>query len=372
MPRNLVICCDGTNNSLDSPLTNVAHLGALADIGDAARQLAYYDAGVGVEAQPNMRTRIGAVFSKWSGSAFGTGLVENVQNAYSHLVDNYSDGDHVYLFGFSRGAYTVRVIAGLLHNYGLLRREHADEAASVVKAFQDLYPRDGSGFVNGLPTQAQRERFDEARRIRNVRAQPCPIHFMGLFDTVSSLGWAWEPKSFPNTMTMPNVKILRHALALDERRAKFRTNRVKCTPEADHRQMWFAGVHSDVGGGYAAPRNRLSRVPLRWMLTEARTAGMFVNEDVLRTLDLENTWMQDEQADQNESLTALWYALEYLPLPERKQTEEGWKEGKRVYRGNGWREIPETWEAHDSLQRRKASVKNVYWRDLQTRIIFRH
>ena len=151
MPRNLVICCDGTNNSLDSPLTNVAHLSALADIGDAARQLAYYDAGVGVEAHPNMRTRIGAMFSKWSGSAFGTGLVENVQNAYSHLVDNYSDGDHVYLFGFSRGAYTVRVIADLLHNYGLLRREHADEAASVVKAFQDLYPRDGSGFVNGLP-----------------------------------------------------------------------------------------------------------------------------------------------------------------------------------------------------------------------------
>jgi len=101
-------------------------------------------------------------------------------------------------------------------------------------------------------------------------------------------------------------------------------------------------------------------------------AGMFVNEEVRRNLDLENTWMQDEQAEQNESLTALWYALEFLPLPERKQTEGGWVEGKRLYRGNGWREIPETYEAHDSLQRRKAAVKNVYWRELQTRIMFKH
>jgi uncharacterized protein (DUF2235 family) len=353
-------------------LTNVAHLSALADIGDLSRQLAYYDAGVGVEAHPDMRTRIGAVWSRWSGAAFGTGLVANVQAAYSHLVDHYADGDFVYLFGFSRGAYTVRVIAGLLHNYGLLRPEFSGEAATVVKAFQDLYPRDGSGFVNGLQTQAQRERFAEARRIREIQSRPCPVHFMGLFDTVSSLGWAWEPKSFPNTMTMPNVNILRHALALDERRAKFRTNRVRCNTQADHKQLWFAGVHSDVGGGYAAPRNRLSRVPLRWMLTEAHLAGMQVNQDVQRALDLEGTWMQDEQAEQNESLTKLWYALELLPLPERRQTEAGWVEAKRVYRGHGWREIPDTFEAHESLQRRKIAVKNVFWRPLQSRIHFKN
>lgn len=372
MPRNLVICCDGTNKSLDSPLTNVAHLGALANIRDASRQLAYYDAGVGVETSPKRRSRIGAMLSTWLGSAFGTGLVENVEHAYSHLVRNYAEGDKVYLFGFSRGAYTVRVLAALLHNYGLLRREYAADAINIVKSFQNLYPRDGSGMVKGLPTPAQDERFDQARRIRTVFAQPCPIHFMGLFDTVSSLGWAWEPKLFPNTMTMPNVKILRHALAVDERRARFRTNRVKCSTTADHKQMWFAGVHSDVGGGCAAPRNRLSRIPLRWMLGEARSAGMLVNDDTLRALDLENTWMQDEQAEQNESLTALWYALEFLPQPERKQTESGWVEGKRVYRGQGWRELTETNDAHESLQRRKAAVKNVYWRRLLNRIKYCH
>jgi uncharacterized protein (DUF2235 family) len=371
MPRNLILCCDGTNNSLESPPTNVRHLSQLADIADEARQRVFYDVGVGVEADPGVRTRIGAAFSRWSGSAFGTGLVENVEQAYRELIANYADGDRVFLFGFSRGAYTVRVIAGLLHNYGLLRREHADEATRVVKAFQDLYPRKGNGFVNGIATPEQEARFDEARRIRSVRSVPCPIHFMGVFDTVSSLGWAWDPRTFPNTMTLPNVTILRHALALDERRAKFRTNRIRLGENADHRQMWFAGVHSDVGGGYQAPRNRLSRVPLRWMVREARAAGMHVNEDVLASLDLENTWMQDEQAEQNESLTALWRALEFLPLPHREKKNGAWVEGRRVYRGTGWREIPDTFDAHGSLQRRKKPVKNVHWQKTLPSINYR-
>jgi uncharacterized protein (DUF2235 family) len=361
MLRNLIICCDGTNNSLKSPPTNVCHLSKLADIADETLQRVFYDAGVGVDADPDMHTRIGAVFSRWSGSAFGTGLVGNVEDAYRELIEQYNDGDRVFLFGFSRGAYTVRVIAGLLHNYGLLRKENASEAHAVVKAFQDLYPPKGSGFVNGVPTTEQQARFDEARRIRNMRSVPCPIHFMGVFDTVSSLGWAWDPKSFPNTMTMPNVTILRHALALDERRAKFRTNRILMSENADHRQMWFAGVHSDVGGGYKAPRNQLSRVPLRWMLGEALKAGMLVNNEVLAELNLDATWMQDEQADQNESLTMAWRALEFLPLPHWEKKDDVWVEGKRVYRGQGWREIPDTYDAHDSLQRRKKAVKNVYW-----------
>jgi uncharacterized protein (DUF2235 family) len=372
MPRNLILCCDGTNNSLDSPPTNVRHLSELAAIADETRQRVFYDAGVGVDAGPGMRTRIGAAFSRWSGSAFGTGLVENVEQAYRELIHQYREGDRVFLFGFSRGAYTVRVIAGLLHNYGLLRKENESDAAHVVKSFQQLYPPRGTGFENGLATPEQQARFDEARRIRNMRSVPCPVHFMGLFDTVSSLGWAWDPKTFPNTMTMPNVKILRHAMALDERRAKFRTNRIRLIENADHRQMWFAGVHSDVGGGYAAPRDRLSRVPLRWMLREAVVAGMLVSDAALARLDLENTWMLDEQADQNESLTPLWRALEFLPLPHWEKKDDVWVEGKRVYRGRGWREIPDTYDAHDSLQRRKKPVKNVFWEKTLPSINYRN
>src|SRR5262245_7236137 len=106
MRRNLVICCDGTNNSLAGALTNVAQLYRLASLGDTTPQLAYYDAGVGVDADPDMRTRIGAAVSRWSGSAFGTGLIENVQQAYVHLIRNFAPGDRIFLFGFSRGAYS--------------------------------------------------------------------------------------------------------------------------------------------------------------------------------------------------------------------------------------------------------------------------
>ena len=190
MPRNLVICCDGTNNSLDSPLTNVAHLGALADIGDAARQLAYYDAGVGVEAHPNMRTRIGAMFSKWSGSAFGTGLVENVQNAYSHLVDNYSDGDHVYLFGFSRGAYTARAVAGVLGSVGI-----ADEIRNSERhwnRYRDLAKLRSQQRDLNLKSRRQKKRNDALQaQIDALLTDPnrpnahenIKIKCIGVFDT---------------------------------------------------------------------------------------------------------------------------------------------------------------------------------------------
>lgn len=370
MPKNLVICCDGTNNSLTGVKTNVAYLSELADVGDESVQMSYYDAGVGVQADPKMRTRIGGAFSRWFGSAFGTGLVGNVEQAYLQLVRHYEAGDRIFMFGFSRGAYTVRILAGLMQNYGLLKTEHEKLSRSVVKAFQDLIPRDGSGYEEGKPTQAQRQRFDHARKVREEKANAAPIHFMGIFDTVSSLGWAWDPKSFPNTRKMPNVHVLRHALALDERRAKFRTNRVELIEGCDHRQIWFAGVHSDVGGGYKPPDDRLSRVPLRWMLSAARSAGMNVNQTVDARLALDQSQPQDEQAPQNESLTAMWRALEYVPLPHREQAANGWIESRRVYGCKGWRRIPDTFEAHVSLQRRKVEVKNLNWQSAQGQITF--
>lgn len=368
MARNHVICCDGTNNTLRT-LTNIGRLSKLADVGDTARQVVYYDEGVGNEADERLRTSIGRRFSRWSGSAFGTGLVKNVSQAYDHLVRNYEPGDSVYMFGFSRGAYTVRVIAGLLNNYGLLRQHDAQEVARVVKLFQEFIPRDGSGFAHGKATAAQQARFDEAARIKNTRSVDCPVHFLGLFDTVSSLGWAWDPETFPNTYFMPNVKIMRHAMAIDERRAKFRTNRVRLLAESDCKQMWFAGVHSDVGGGYEKD-NDLARIPLRWMLSEARKAGMHVNPSVYAEIDLDRTYLEDEQAEQHESLTTLWRALEYLPLPHWEKKGETWVKGKKVYGGNGWRDLPDTFHAHESMQRRKTPVKNVNWKNPSQSITF--
>jgi uncharacterized protein (DUF2235 family) len=361
MARNIVICCDGTNNSLQGTPTNIAQLSRLADIGDPGVQSLFYDAGVGVENLPGMRTRIGGRFSQWFGSAFGTGLVENVEQAYRHLVRNYVTGDQVFLFGFSRGAYTVRVIAGLLGNYGLLKKENESLIHSVIKQYRALFPDDDHRDAAEDTKEAHDARFAAAREVRQQHAVDLPIQFMGLFDTVSSLGWAWDPKSFPNTSYMPNVRCVRHALAIDERRAKFRTNRVKAAPGCELTQLWFAGVHSDVGGGYKPPNNRLSRIPLHWMLAEARKAGMRVNDIAERLLNLDATRLSDEQQPQNESLDSLWNALEFMPLPHWDKTEDGWVKSWRTYRREGWRRIDGDIVAHGSLRRRGTPVKNIYW-----------
>src|ERR1041384_5881952 len=143
MANNLVICCDGTNNSLQRDLTNVGLLSVLADK-TRGLQHVYYDVGVGVDAAAGMATRIGATISRWLGSAFGAGLVANVACAYREIVDYYQPGDRLFLFGFSRGAYTVRVLAGLLQHYGLLTPPHRDKVDDIVARFQRLFPKEGS------------------------------------------------------------------------------------------------------------------------------------------------------------------------------------------------------------------------------------
>jgi uncharacterized protein (DUF2235 family) len=365
MAKNLVICSDGTNNSLQRDLTNVAHISRLATT-DEREQYVYYDAGVGVDADPRVMTRIGASVSRFAGLAFGTGLVANVVDAYRAIVDHYGDGDRLYLFGFSRGAYTVRVLAGLLHHYGLLKPEHRDRAEAIVKDFRTLFPREGSADANDPQRKAAylNRTFGDARKIKETYSRECPIHFIGIWDTVSSLGWAYDPKTFPNTARMPNAAIVRHALALDERRAKFRTNRVEPVDGQDLREVWFAGVHSDVGGGYPAAECGLSRIPLRWMLREARKAGLLVNDTYLATLALDEAGVAtDESAAQHESLDRFWWGLEFLRLPHRRRDGDKWIDEKIRYRGKGWRSIRPTDRVSRSVERRSAKipVKNGFW-----------
>jgi uncharacterized protein (DUF2235 family) len=227
------------------------------------------------------------------------------------------------MFGFSRSAYTVRVIAGLLEQLGLLRRDQSERTHEVVSSYQRLYAKEDADRAPGTLTAETRDRLKRADQIRRTSSVDCPIHFMGVFDTVSSLGRAYDPKTFPFTAKMPDVRTVRHALALDERRAKFRTNRVTPVPGQDVSEVWFAGVDSDVGGGHEGEQGRLARVPLRWMLREACAAGLQTNPDVVREVDLEATTAADEQAEQNESLNTAWRVLECVPLPHRVQSPSG-------------------------------------------------
>lgn len=361
MTKNVVVCCDGTNNGPRQPPTNVVHLFRLASP-SRPEQAVYYDEGVGTEPPPDIRTGVVRTVRRWSGLAFGSGLLDNVEQAYRYMVDTFEPGDRLYLFGFSRGAYTVRVLAGLIQWFGLLRKSEAGRVAEIVRAYERLFDDGAPDRDRAVLPAKTKERLRHADEIRGTLSVDCPLHFVGVFDTVSSLGWAYEPKTFSFTAKMPNVRTVRHALALDERRAKFRTNRVFPVPGQDLKQVWFAGVHSDVGGGYKPGLDRLSRVPLRWMLSEAVAAGLIANPVVEREFDLDATVAQDEQAAQNESLSGAWWGLEYLPLPHRVEKSKGvWVEEKRVYRGEGWRRIKDGDLVSESVRRRTTPVKNAHW-----------
>jgi uncharacterized protein (DUF2235 family) len=271
MPKRLIVCCDGTWNTADQAIaghpspTNVTKLAlSIADEDSAGgRQRVYYHSGVGT--------------SRWerlSGGAFGVGLSRNVVDAYRFLIDNYEPGDLLYFFGFSRGAFTARSLAGLVRNCGILRRENAgriDEAWALYRSSADT--------PNGVASTLFRGAYSYEPR----------IHFIGVWDTVGALGipvlgprWLkpiatrlnrrWE---FHDTKLSTRVNGAFHALAIDERRAAFAPTLWHQQPGADRqepnqelKQVWFTGVHCDIGGGY--PDTSLSDIALLWMADRAR------------------------------------------------------------------------------------------------------
>ncbi|MBI1740612.1 MAG: DUF2235 domain-containing protein [Acidobacteriales bacterium] len=372
MPKNVVICCDGTNSSFQRDLTNVARMSCIASRVPGAQHV-YYDVGVGVE-EPGFVTKLGATLYRWAGLAFGAGLVKNVVQAYREIVSNYEPGDRLFLFGFSRGAYTVRVLAGVLENYGLLKRENQSEVEDVIRKFSALFPKKGSADAED---PARREAycnrtFAEARQIRESRSVECLVHFMGIWDTVSSLGWAYDPKTFPNTAAMRHVRVIRHALALDERRAKFRSNRIEPVPGAqqDIQEVWFGGDHSDVGGGYPDDQSGLAKKCLEWMLREACQHDLRKDPAKEKELLEGPKSRPDAMGPQHESLEKFWWVLEYIRLPYRRQVDSVWKEEMIRYCGKGWRRIRDGDLVHRSVQERAKQhlVKNSHWSAAEAKV----
>ena len=148
--KNLIICCDGTGNEINENISNVLKLyRCLRKTGKTEpHQVVYYDPGVGTLSQPDSWHRFKANFNLVLGLLTGYGLDENVLSAYSFLVDNYEDGDRIFLFGFSRGAYTVRVLAGLIHKIGLMSPNQMNLAGSgllAYKKYSNENPKAGRG-----------------------------------------------------------------------------------------------------------------------------------------------------------------------------------------------------------------------------------
>ena len=327
MPRNLVLCCDGTNNQFGPENTNVVRLAQVLDR-DPARQRLYYDPGVGTLPEPGVWTALGKTLSRWIELALGVGLLDKVGEAYSHLMDLWEPGDRVFLFGFSRGAYTVRVLAGLLYALGLLPRGNQNLVPYVLRLFKSVRGSD-SDEPSAHWKLCREFRWTFARTAPGATGERrFPVHFLGAWDTVSSVGWLWSPAHFPFTRTNPGIGTIRHAVSVDERRAFFRQNLMQAAGSQDLVEAWFPGVHSDVGGGYPdTPKDGgLWRPPFEWILGEAQKAGLLLDparfhEALQRTKPSPRPWTDR----QHESLTPAWWPAEFFPkLTWRPESSHRW------------------------------------------------
>jgi uncharacterized protein (DUF2235 family) len=257
--RPLIVCCDGTWQSLTTSYpTNVSKIaqGICPNEGQPIPVI-YYHGGIGTEDNPEDR---------YLGGGFGRGLDAHIQLAYEFLCFNYMPGDEIYLFGFSRGAYTVRSLAGLINRSGLLRREHA-------RRFSAAY-----GFYREPAAVASHDRivdaFKEEYCVRDLR-----IKLLACFDTVGSLGipnltpflQAGEILSakykFHDTTLSSIIEHALHACAVDERRKAFCLTPMVKNSDLNGQslvQRWFIGDHGCAGGG-AQEKSPLSNLPLKWM-----------------------------------------------------------------------------------------------------------
>ena len=284
--KNLVVCCDGTDNEFGQDNTNIVRLYSLT-LRRNGQQVSFYDPGLGTFPAPGAWTPFSKWFTKQLGSAFGFGLSQNVADSYRFLMENYVPGDRIYLFGFSRGAYTVRVLAALIHVCGLM---HAQNRNLVSYAF-DLFKAEATDAkkkndrVERQSGKRQRLELPVCTRFKETFSQTPPIHFLGLWDTVLSVGTIYDPFSLPYTRWNPSVRTVRHAISIDEMRKFFRVNLWSAsTPDSDVKQVWFAGVHADVGGGYPERQSGLAKISLSWMLEEARAAQLQIDDDKLSSV----------------------------------------------------------------------------------------
>jgi len=307
MPKNIVICCDGTGNEFGEHNSNVVKLYSTLII-DGHTQVGYYHPGVGTMGAPTATNRVSKAWSVVMGLAFGGGLLANVGDAYRYLMDTYEDGDKIFIFGFSRGAYTVRALAGVLHMYGLLCPGNDGLIPYIIRMFAQKTRKAGG----------MKQTFDVAEEFKATFGRDCPLHLVGVWDTVSSVGWVWDPLKLPYTAQNPAMIHGRHAVSIDERRCYFRNNLWgKELPGQSIKQVWFAGVHSDVGGSYPPLRSGLSQIALEWMLCEAAELGLIIDLDrarrVLGRVPPPPPFLPNAAAPINNSLTWAWWILEFLP-----------------------------------------------------------
>jgi uncharacterized protein (DUF2235 family) len=261
--KRVIVCCDGTwndtdNQSADTNVFRIARAIHATQNTGGVQQIVLYLSGVGTS---------GLEFEKLVAGAIGLGVGDNIRSAYMFIAQNYLPGDEIFLFGFSRGAFTARSLAGLVNACGILKRQKLGDLPNAWAYYRTEGPHSPQQFDRTYRTDCHAD---------------AEIKFLGVWDTVGALGVPGHLFSlenakkfaFHNTGPCAVVKHACHALAIDEHRHDFVPTLWTGTAPAGVRieQVWFAGAHADVGGGYAT--RTLADIPLVWMAKKAEADGL--------------------------------------------------------------------------------------------------
>lgn len=345
MAKNIIILFDGTSNQISADRTNIVRLLGCLQRSDA--QLVYYDPGVGTFGGDDSWFRYKSKLSEFWGQVTGWGLDQNVKDAYRFLVENYTppshegadDGDRIFLFGFSRGAYSARVLAGFINSLGLIAPQFLNLVDYAYRTYKDIPLSEQHGESAESQSKPAASAFASMRLYeRTLRGKRPPIAFLGLFDTVNSVinqtSKGITDQTFPFTSRNPSVAAVRHALCIDEHRSTFRPvywtlgqsfwggpfkpkNPDAIKPQ-NIKEVWFAGVHDDVGGGYPEAQSQLAKIPLAWMIHESEGFGALYDQRAVNNVvygrDARHHYVApDALGDMHDSVTAQWKPFEYIP-----------------------------------------------------------
>jgi uncharacterized protein (DUF2235 family) len=261
MGKNIVICYDGTGAEYGENNTNVVK--TFESIIRDKEQIGFYDPGVGTFSF--LGRTAGKRLGIFLGKAFGVGLQQNIEDGYEYLMNRFKPDDKIFLFGFSRGAFTVRALAGMIYRFGILQ-----------KGSKNLIP-----YVSKMYNKRD---FSVCNEFKETFCHICEPHFVGVWDTVASLGYIHGRTFYDQTLN-PEIKHGCQAIAIDEKRKKFRVSLWDETKEVKGQnieQVWFAGVHSDVGGWYQ--ERGLSDIAFAWMMDKASACGMRLKDNWSKSL----------------------------------------------------------------------------------------
>jgi len=276
--KRIAICADGTWNVRDqideetgkrrpTNVTKVARA-ILTSAADGTDQIVYYHDGIGTS---------GGAVDRHTDGAFGHGMEDNVRDLYRFIVYNYEANDELYFFGFSRGAFTVRTLAGFMNKVGLIEKDDDYYVPEIYACYENNVVRDSAEWQQAF---------------HNVKGtRPCPpFHFIGVWDTVGALGapgflgqvFNSKKYQYHDIGLNPNILNAYHAVAIDERRKPFAQNMWKRPAgwTGKLEQAWFAGVHSNVAGGYAP--DGLANEALHWIVEKAESLGLEFDKPFLK------------------------------------------------------------------------------------------